>query len=130
MIRIVRSLTLLCTFAFAFTPKVAAQGQSQPGGIGFRNDHGVPVLVEGASVVNGMLRRGQPIRIAPGQMAWDSNLSPGVRYVTIYDANQPTRVLYRDPPIQFQGRDLLYGVASVSNKRDRVQLISMPLPKQ
>src|SRR5947209_6657733 len=106
---VIQSLTLFCA-AVLITSSAQAQGKNapaqsknQPGGIGFRNETKSPVLVEGASMVNGMLRRGQPIRIPPGQMAWDSNLSPGPRYVTIYDANQPTRILYRDPPIPFQG---------------------------
>ena len=128
MIRAVTSLTLIAGFIALLASPTSAQQHG--GGIGFRNDLNTPVLVEGASVVNGMLRRGQPIRIAPGQMCWDCNVNPGLRYVTIYDANQPTRILYRDPPIPFQGRDLLYGVKPMPNRHDRVLLVGMPLPKQ
>lgn len=128
MCRAVTGLTLFCLIWAILSTPTNAQQHGQPGGIGFRNELKVPVLVEGASVVNGMLRRGQPIRIAPGQMAWDCNLSPGLRYLTIYDANQPTRILYRDPPIPFQGKDLFYGVRPLQTQRDRVQLINLPLP--
>lgn len=127
MIRAALGLAVACSLC---VPAIFAQNKSSPGGIGFRNELNMPVLVEGASLVNGTLRRGQPIRIAPGQMAWDCNLSPGLRYVTIYDANQPTRILYRDPPIPFQGRDILYGVKPMPNRQDRVLLVGMPLPKQ
>lgn len=96
-------------------------------GIGFRNDLPVPIVVQGASIVNNMLRRGPPLLIPPGRAAWDINLPPGLRFVTIYDANQPNRILYREPPIPFKGRDLFFSVlpAPVPN---RVLLKAEPFP--
>ena len=104
----------LALTAWPILPAAAAQGQ--PAGIGFRNATNAPVIVQGASVVNGTLRRGQPILIPPGKVGWDNNLPAGKRFITIYDANQPTRVLYRDPPHggqPFQGRDLFFGIRPV-----------------
>jgi hypothetical protein len=75
--------------------------------ISFRNDLKTPVIVQGASVVRGMLRRGPPLLILPGKTASDRLLPLGPRVYTIYDANQPNSILFRDQiryggvPLQF-----------------------------
>jgi hypothetical protein len=79
---------LLALIALAAAP-VAAEAA----GICFQNDTNIAIVVQGETVVNGMLRRGQPLLIQPRKMAWDANVPNGTRRVTIYDANQPTRVL-------------------------------------
>jgi len=86
------------------------------GGIGFRNDLKVPVIVQGASIVNGMVRRGPPILIQPGKIGWDNKLPAGMRYVTVYDANQPNRVIIREFRVPFQGLDLMYTIQVNGNK--------------
>jgi len=74
-------------------------------GIGFRNDLNVRVVVQGASSVNNVVRRGQPLVINPGKTLWDTNLPTGDREIIIYGA-QPNRILYRTI-VPFQGRDLM-----------------------
>ena len=84
--------------------------------IAFRNELTVPVIVVGSSVVNGVLRRGQPLIVRPGKLALDGNLPPGVRLYTIYDANQPSTVLLRNFPVQLRGQDLFLAIkASPTN---------------
>lgn len=74
----------------------SAQAQpSRAPSITFRNDSKVGVIVQGSTEVNGMQRRGQPLTIQAGKTNYDSNLPKGVRFITIYDANQPTRILLR-----------------------------------
>lgn len=86
-----------------------ASSLAHSGGIGFQNKLSQPIVVQGASVVNGMNRRGQPIVVVPGRIAWDVNLPPTQRQITIYDANQPNRVLFRQV-VPFAGLDVLYSV--------------------
>jgi hypothetical protein len=74
-------------------------------GITFRNDLKTPIIVQGASVFKGVLVKGQPIVIQPGQSAVDAKLAPGKRTIVISDANVPGRVLHRQV-ILFNGNDL------------------------
>src|ERR1051325_8988121 len=60
----------------------AAPAGADPG-LAFRNDLHTPVLVQGASVVHGMIRRGQPLLIPPGRTAYDPNLPLGNRQITV-----------------------------------------------
>jgi len=100
---------------------------AQAAGIGFRNNLKTPVIVQGASVVNGMLRRGQPLLIAPAKIGWDNNLPPGVRFITIYDANQPSNILFRGP-VPVQSQDLFFGIRTAAGSPDRVILMPEPVP--
>jgi hypothetical protein len=120
-------LTAALLGVLVLLPVGAQPGALKAEGIGFRNDLPIPIIVQGTSLVNKMLRRGQPLLILPGKTAWDINLPAGLRFVTIHDANQPNRILYRDPPIPFKGRDLFFGVkpAPVLN---RVILLAEPVP--
>src|SRR5438876_1612544 len=81
---------------------------AQAGGIGFRNELKAPVVVQGVSVVTGVVRRGPPIVIPPGKVGWDNRLPPGIRFISVYDANQPNTILIREEPVPFQGRDLAF----------------------
>ena len=91
-------LAALCLMAVALSnsPVVA---QFPIGSVGFRNDLKTPVIIQGVSQVNGQLRRGQPLVVAPGRTAIDAALPIGMRVYTVYDANQPGRVLARDVPV-------------------------------
>jgi hypothetical protein len=78
-------------------------------GILFQNDLPMPVLVQGATQLRGMLRRGQPILILPGRKGIDLGVPLGLRQITIYDANQPNRILHRET-ILFQGQELRFRI--------------------
>jgi hypothetical protein len=83
--------------------------QARAAGIGFRNETNSPIVVQGASFVGGMLRRGQALIIHPNRSALDPRLPLGTRLIIIYDANQPNRVLLRER-VEFRGQDLLFRV--------------------
>lgn len=87
------------------------------GGIGFKNETNIPIIVQGASVTNGMVRQGPPIVIAAGRLGYDGNLPPGPRIITIYDGTLPQRVLLQPTPIPFQGRDIVLSVVPAPNNR-------------
>jgi hypothetical protein len=80
---------------------------AQAAGIGFRNNLKIPVVVQGASRVNNVLRRGLPRTVLPGNAmwVWDTDLPPGDREIVVYDAQMPNRVLYRTV-VRFQGQDM------------------------
>jgi hypothetical protein len=88
--------------------------QAQSGGIAFRNETQTPLLVQGASLVNGMLQRGQPLTIYPDRTGYDVNLPPGIRQITISDPNQAGRVLLREN-VPYRGKNLLFTIIQVGN---------------
>lgn len=102
---------------------------STAAGIAFKNDLGPlqPVIVQGAKVEAVMLRSGQPLLIFPGRINWDNRLDVGVRLIVIYDANQPTRVLYRGP-VQFLGQDLFFSIQY--NAFGNIVLVPLPVMPQ
>jgi hypothetical protein len=89
-------------------PRQEARGQGPGPGLGFRNDLNKPVIVQGVSLVNNMQRRGQPFLVHSGKTVWDNNLPVGVRYYTIYDATQPSRILLRDRKVGIQTVDQFF----------------------
>lgn len=94
----------------------SGQPQSKPLGpqagsaIGFRNDTKMTVVVQGHSVVNNQHRRGQPMLLSPGKIAFDSKIPPGVRFFTIYDSNQTSRIFLLNQPVAPQGKDLFFAI--------------------
>ena len=95
-------------------------------GIAFRNDYNTSVVVQGGSVVNGMLRTGKPVVVHTRRIGWDMNLGVGVRHVTIYDANIPGRVLLRQP-IRFEGTNTFYSIRPNTNPRSQYPVMLFKL---
>ena len=91
-----------------------ALGQGAVVSIGFRNELKTPVIVQGISKINGMVRRGPPILVPAGRMSGDFNVPPGLRVYSVYDAKQPSRVLARDVPVTvLPGRNLSFAIRGV-----------------
>jgi hypothetical protein len=99
-------------------------------GITFRNEHKIPIIVQSATVVNNMVRRGAPLLIYPGKIARELNLKAGDRVITVYDGRQPTRILYQGPPpVAFKGEDLVFRVVCPLPRNPfRVVLVHLPTP--
>src|SRR5262245_21360953 len=95
---------LIAMTCFTLLPAGAVQAQLPAAvNVGFRNRTNIPVIVQGYSIVNNVQRRGQTLKIQQqGGLAFESNVPSGYRYYTIYDANQPARVLLRDYPVLIQ----------------------------
>ena len=69
----------------------------QPGAasVGFRNQTNLPILVQGYTIINKTQRPGQILQLKKnGDVAFDANVPGGIRYITIYSANQPAVVLF------------------------------------
>jgi hypothetical protein len=94
-------------------------------GLGFKSNVPIPVIVQGATTVDNMLRRGTPVVIAPGKLGWDLNLKPGVRFITIYDGRQPTRILFQGN-VPFRGQDMLFAIHPVPRNPFRVAVLPVP----
>jgi len=108
-----RSILILVSLALAILtlggmPKNASvQAQGIPtASINFRNEAPIPLIIQGISFVGGTLRKGQPLFIAPGKNAWDTNVPPGPRQYKIYDGTQPSRVLAPNIPVKVLNRDV------------------------
>ncbi len=128
MMRLVPTLLIAAASTLALGAFGANQASAQKGGdpqtvnISFRNDTKTTVLLQGASIVKGVQRRGQPIVIREAKSAFDNNVPVGVRLITIVDANQPSRILFRDSIQVPAGRDLPLVIRSVPGNPNRVVL--------
>jgi hypothetical protein len=72
----------------------AAPPRNEPPWLGYRNETRATLVVQGATVVNNVIRRGKPRVVYAGDVCWDQ-VSPGSKILTIYDARQPNRILYQ-----------------------------------
>lgn len=104
MTRLFHNLSRACLGLVALGLLGGLPSLAEAAGIGFRNDLNIRVIVQGASSVNNVVRRGQPLIIEPGKTLWDTNLPEGNREVIIY-AGQPNRILHRSV-VPFHGRDM------------------------
>jgi hypothetical protein len=104
---------------------VLASVPVQAAGIGFKSNIPIPIIVQGHQNVDNMLRRGAPVLIAPGKLGWDLNLKKGIRFITIYDARQPTRVLFQDK-VDFLGQDMLFTINRDPRNAFRVLVLRVP----
>jgi len=89
--------------------------------IAFRNEHDSAVIVQGHSIINGMQRRGQPILVQPGKSSFDNLVPVGIRFITVFDANRPSRVLLQPFAVRVQG-DLQVLIRTAPNSPQRVIL--------
>jgi hypothetical protein len=93
-------------------------GLADAAGIAFRNDLNFRVMVQGASSVNNVARRGPLLVIEAGKTQWDTNLPTGNREVIIY-GGQPTSILYR-AVVPFKGQDMTLSINL--DRMGRIQL--------
>lgn len=103
----------LFLFACALLLAASNSGRAQGPGVslGFHNGTHGGILVQGTTNVKGLLVRGQPFLVTPGKTGFDSNLPPGsVRFITIFDATQPARILLPTMPVQVSNRDHVFTV--------------------
>ena len=119
MPRLILAMLIAAAGMIAFCPSASAQTPGQkpppqkkeneppPVSIRFRNDTKFTIVLQGASEVRGMIRRGQPILIREGRDGFESNVPPGIRLITVVDYNQPSRPLLQNFPLPVApGRDL------------------------
>jgi hypothetical protein len=109
MIRYLRGPGAACLAVLAVVLLGAGQAAAQPTWIGFRNDTDLPVVVQGSSQINNVVRRGKPHLLYPGEAYMECIIYPGVKQFTIYDRKQPTRVLHQEN-VRCAGTDLFYAV--------------------
>ena len=104
-----------------------AQAQVPNPAVGFRNFTDTNVIVQGFTIVKGVQRRGPVLTVnKKGGMAFENNVPQGVRYYTIYDANQPSRILLQDAPMMIQTRDVSFWIETSKLDPQRVVLRIAP----
>lgn len=82
---------------------------AQASWLGFRNDTGVPLLVQSATVVNNQLRPGRAHLLYPREVSWESIPLPGKRILIVREARRPNRVLFQDA-VLIAGKDLFFSI--------------------
>lgn len=101
-----------------------AQAQVPPGvSVGFSNNSQTAVIVKGYTIVNGAQRPGLLLPMKKGGKAYDTNVPAGLRYYTVYDANNPTRVLLRDHQVPIQNRDTFLNIIMSPLDSTRVVIV-------
>src|SRR5688572_30514136 len=118
----IKLLAIAISLVALTSERSTSLAQAPAPGIGFRNELKFSVIVQGWSIVNNMPRRGQPLLIPPGRTVWDNNLPLGPRYYSVYDANQPSKVLLRDQPVIVGNADQLYAIRPSPTNPNRVVL--------
>jgi hypothetical protein len=113
--RISSAVALSMMLGFVAGP---ASSQVPAASMTFRNDLKIAVIVQGTSAVGGMIRRGQPVVIASGRAGGDFNVPAGKRFYSVYDANQPSRVLAKDVPFDIPaGANVLISIRMLPNNQ-------------
>src|SRR5260370_29185652 len=72
MYRHLRALRKACLGLLALAALGAMPATAAAGSMGFRNDLNIPIVVQGESVINGVLQRGHALLIAPRKCAYDT----------------------------------------------------------
>jgi hypothetical protein len=93
MIRHLRTcgLARLGLAAVAVLALVAGEGRAET--LLFKNNTPVPVVIQGACVVQGVVRRDKPILLRPGDLA--KIALPGPKIISLYDPSAPNRLLFQ-----------------------------------
>jgi hypothetical protein len=118
------AMTCLLLAVAEFTP---AQ-QPNTVAVGFRNQTNSNILVQGYTIINKTQRPGQILQLKKsGGMAFD-NVPLGIRYVNIYDANNPTVILLRDFPVAIQKRDAFFDIVPSPTNPKVLMLVPATMP--
>jgi len=125
------AITCLLLAVAEFTP---AQ-QPNTVSVGFRNQTNSTILVKGYTNLNKkqqspgqllqMQKKGDPKK---GDVAFDSGVPLGIRYISIYDANNPTVVILRDFPVAIQKRDQFFDIVPSPNNPKVLMLVPATMP--
>jgi hypothetical protein len=118
MNRLVRNLSTACLGLCAFGLLGGLPTPARAAGIGLQNNLNIRVVVQGESLVNSVVRRGQPLVIDPGKVLWDTNLPAGPRVIMIY-GGQPARILHREV-VPFQNQDMMLYIVPAGPGRVRI----------
>jgi hypothetical protein len=96
MFRKPRSLTalLLALLALGGGSPCQAQPPARPESLIFRNDTTMPVVVQAACIIQGMLTRDRPYLLQINDSTPEIRL-PGNKLITIYDPRTPARILFQ-----------------------------------
>jgi hypothetical protein len=89
---------------------VICPAAADAGWLGLRNDTGAPIVVQGASLVNNVMRRGRPQLLFPGEVTWEAILIPGKKVIEIYDPKLPKHPPVHQEIIPVAGADLFYSI--------------------
>src|SRR5262245_33744741 len=129
MVPPVRGFGTPCLALLAGTILAALPAAAQARGIAFRNELNLPIVVQGTSIVNNMVRQGRPFLLYPNKSGMDQIPAAGNRLIVIYDANQPSRVLYKDV-VPYAGKEMHFAVQvdPPANPRERGPLKAKLVP--
>jgi hypothetical protein len=92
---------------------MGSQASARAGSIGFRNEMKIPVVVQGVGIVNNVLVQGRRHTLQPGGICYERIVAPGTKTITVVDARQPTRILYKGT-INFVGGDMFYSIQAAT----------------
>jgi hypothetical protein len=128
MCRVLTAFVAMSCLLLAVAEFSAAQ-QPNTVAVGFRNQTNSNILVQGYTIINKTQRPGQILQLKKsGGMAFDNNVPLGIRYVNIYDANNPTVILLRDFPVAIQKRDAFFDIVPMSPTNPKLMLVPATMP--
>jgi hypothetical protein len=90
----------------------------------FRNDTKVALVVQGACIVNGKVRRDQPVVVQPGGVA--RVMLPGTKQITVFNAQPPNLPLFQDS-LPATNDDACFSMQLDAVGKVRMDRIKMPM---
>lgn len=112
--------TALALLGLAVWPAAAEAAK-----LAFRNDGPSPVVIQGTTLIRGIVVRGKPLLINPGQSAsWDA-MPAGNAIITVIDAKAPTRTLFTGT-LTVGTDDLYYSVQPDGASKAKLEQVKKP----
>jgi hypothetical protein len=90
----------------------------------FRNDTKMALVVQGACIINGKVRRDQPVLVQPGASA--RVVLPGTKQITVFNAQPPNLPLFQDS-LPGGNDDLYFSMQLDPVGKVRMDRIKMPM---
>jgi hypothetical protein len=78
----------------ALVAVVGLSGSAEAGWVTIKNHTDRVIVVQELVVTNGVVKRGKPIRLLPGETVKEYQTKPGAKKVEVFDAHSPARPLY------------------------------------
>src|SRR5262245_32097134 len=110
-----------------------ADAADAAGVVGFRNDTKQVISVQTTlELPNGIVKRGKPRRLYPGEVAIDGLIGTGMRRITVSDPKKPTAAAMFDDKKMLADDTFfsvqLESVMNVKNAPPKVKLVPVVLP--
>lgn len=116
MRRVATALVLATCLAFTSWTAPAARAQGIAVAVTFQNEMKTPVIVQGATLVNGMPKAGMAMIVLPGKTATENIPANSIRFYIVVDANRPGLRYINNLPVPAGVQDINLAIRGIPPK--------------